>query len=73
MGMEMKEATIYQLHDAKMDMLKGLNELTDNKCPTFCQVQQMGILAKAVKDMQEAENLVMAMHMDHDDALTLKK
>lgn len=59
--MDKAETTIYQLHDAKMDMLRGLNHLTDLACPTHQQVCQMGILARAVKDMQEAENLCMAM------------
>ena len=56
-----KETTIYQMNDAKHDMLKGLNYLTDIACPTHQQVCQMGILSKAIKDLQEAQNMCMAM------------
>lgn len=58
---EMKENMLYQLHDAKMDMLKGLNCLTDLHSPSFQDVQSMGILSRAIKDLQEATNMVHAL------------
>lgn len=58
----MKESKLYQLHDAQMDMLKGLNVLTDCGCPTFQQVQMMSMLAEGVKDLQEAINMETALN-----------
>lgn len=67
-----KEMTMYHYNDAKMDMLKGLNELTDKEHPSCECVKMMGILARAIKDIQEAENMCMASHYD-DEAMVAKK
>lgn len=58
----------YSLDDAKCDMLKKLNVLTDLECPTFADVQAMGIYSKAVKDLQEAQHI--AEEMGEDDMPT---
>lgn len=64
--------TIYQMNDAMHDMLKGLNFLTDKENPTYQQVCQMGILSKAIKDLQEAQNMHMAMHEGMEEMASKK-
>lgn len=51
--MEIIESKLYQLHDAQSDMLKKLNHLTDDKCPTFKDVEAMYLYSKAIKELEE--------------------
>lgn len=66
-----KAHLLYGLNDAECDMLAGLNKLTDLDCPTFMQVKMMGILSKAVKDLQEAKKYVVEMGDDMAEVETL--
>lgn len=72
--MDMKEDKIYQLWDAQMDMLKGLNVLTDKQCPSAECVKAMGILSRAIKDLQETICMVHDKEYEHDhEAAEMKK
>lgn len=68
MTMMDKAHWLYALSDAEGDMLTGLNKLTDLECPSFMQVKMMGILSKAVKDLQEAKKFVAEMDEDMTEA-----
>lgn len=56
-----KQHLMYEYSDAKCDMLKKLNVLTDYERPCFKDVQAMYLYAKAIKELQEAEQIAMSM------------
>lgn len=71
--MNMMEDKIYKLHDAQMDMLKGLNVLTDKECPDLECIKAMGILSRAVKDLEEAIHMEHAMGHSEEEENGVKK
>lgn len=56
-----KAHLMYEYCDAKTDMLRKLNVLTDEEKPCFKDVQAMYLYAKAIKELQEAEHIAATM------------
>lgn len=54
------------LHDAQMDMIDGLNKLTDRECP---DPEDLCELSKAIKDLQKTICMIEELEDKEEDEM----
>lgn len=60
---------IARLHDAQMDMIDGLNQLTDLTNPCYERVQEMMLFSKAIKDLQKTICMIREVEDEEEEEI----